>query len=201
LSKKKWGGVNLEISQAFDTFEAYSQLKIAKENPPLDIVFLDIRLPNIDPSNKRSGADIGIKLRKEFPETKIIIGTFYDDSYRINNLIDKIDPDALLIKGDIKGLENIASAVLRTLNNKHYYSTSVIEIMRTRVKNPHLVDAIDRQILHELSNGARMKELLEQIPLSKSGIEKRIRQLWVAFNIESHCYRELVICAKEKGFI
>ncbi|MFI0431386.1 hypothetical protein [Mariniflexile sp. HMF6888] len=46
-----------------------------------------------------------------------------------------------------------------------------------------------------------MKELVELIPLTKSGIEKRRRILRDVFNIKTDSDRELILAAKEKDFI
>ena len=63
------------------------------------------------------------------------------------------------------------------------------------------LDNIDFDILTELANGAKMKDLEQIIPLTKSGIEKRKRLLKYKFKISTNSDRDLVIKAKEKGYI
>ena len=57
------------------------------------------------------------------------------------------------------------------------------------------------QILYEISNGAKMKELQNLIALTKSAIDKRRRNLKVKFNVADGSDRDLILAAKEKGFI
>ena len=68
-------------------------------------------------------------------------------------------------------------------------------------ENNFFIDAIDRRILYELSTGTRMKELPNILPLSIAGIEKRKRQLKKIFDVSSLEDKQLIIVAKEKGFI
>ena len=46
-----------------------------------------------------------------------------------------------------------------------------------------------------------MKELINIVPLTKTGIEKRKRLLKNAFKVTGKSDRDLIIEAKEKGFI
>jgi hypothetical protein len=64
-----------------------------------------------------------------------------------------------------------------------------------------VLDDLDIQLLVELSNGAKMKELEQLLPLTKSGIDKRRRLLKEKLNLQSNSDRDLVLKAKEKGFI
>jgi hypothetical protein len=63
------------------------------------------------------------------------------------------------------------------------------------------LDDLDIQLLVELANGAKMKELEQLLPLTKSGIDKRRRLLKEKLNLQSNSDRDLVLKAKEKGFI
>ena len=65
----------------------------------------------------------------------------------------------------------------------------------------YLLDDIDRRILYELSIGTKTKDLPALVPLSLTGIEKRKRLLKQIFDIDSTDDRELILAAKEKGFI
>jgi hypothetical protein len=46
-----------------------------------------------------------------------------------------------------------------------------------------------------------MKDLPNVLPMSIAGIEKRKRQLKEMFNVQENEDRELILKAKEKGFI
>jgi hypothetical protein len=76
-----------------------------------------------------------------------------------------------------------------------------VKLLRKQVANDFILDNIDRKILYELSLGTRMKDLPSVLPLSIAGIEKRKRHLQEIFNIKGGGDKELLLVAKEKGFI
>ena len=166
----------------------------------LDIVFLDIKLPPSKDGKILSGEDLGLKINKLLPNTKIIVSTTFNDNYRVHSIFKSIDPDGFLIKNDITPKELIET-IETVLNNPPYYSKTVLKLLRKQVANDFLLDNIDRKILHELSIGTRMKDLPDVIPLSIAGIEKRKRHLKSIFNIKSSDDKELLQIAKKKGFI
>ena len=166
----------------------------------LDIVFLDIKLPPSKDGKILSGEDLGLKINKLLPNTKIIVSTTFNDNYRVHSIFKSIDPDGFLIKNDITPKELIET-IETVLNNPPYYSKTVLKLLRKQVANDFLLDNIDRKILHELSIGTRMKDLPDVIPLSIAGIEKRKRHLKSIFNIKSYDDKELLHIAKKKGFI
>lgn len=174
--------------------------KFSTKGEKLDIVFLDIKLPPSKDGKILSGEDLGLKINKLLPDTKIIVSTTFNDNYRVHNIFKSLDPDGFLIKNDITPKELI-EAIHTVLNDPPYYSKTVVKLLRKQVANDFLLDNIDRRILHELSIGTRMKNLPDILPLSIAGIEKRKRHLKHIFNIKSNDDKELLYIAKEKGFI
>ena len=166
----------------------------------LDIVFLDIKLPPSKDGKIISGEDLGLRINKLLPNTKIIVSTTFNDNYRIHSIFKSLNPDGFLIKNDITPKELIET-IDTIINDPPYYSKTVIKLLRKQVANDFLLDNIDRKILYELSIGTRMKDLPNILPLSIAGIEKRKRHLKHLFNIKSVDDRELLLVAKEKGFI
>jgi hypothetical protein len=77
----------------------------------------------------------------------------------------------------------------------------VIKLLRKQVSTDYLLDGTDRKLLYEISIGTRTKDLPDILPLSIAGIEKRKRQLKKAFNTETDEDKELIMKAKEKGFL
>nr|WP_321231552.1 response regulator [uncultured Psychroserpens sp.] len=170
------------------------------KNKSLDIVFLDIKLPPSKDGKILSGEDLGLKINKLLPGTKIIVSTTFNDNYRVHSIFKSINPDGFLVKNDLTPGELIET-IDTILNDPPYYSKTVIKLLRKQVANDFLLDNIDRKILYELSIGTRMKELPDILPLSIAGIEKRKRHLKFVFNVESTDDRELLLIAKKKGFI
>ncbi len=145
-----------------------------------------------------SGEDLAIYARKELPEAKIIILTMFNESFRIHNIIKTINPEGFLIKSDIES-SDLITTFKNVINNKSFYSETIITLMKQNMSNTYMLDDNDIILLHEMSNGAKMKDLLEKIPLSKSGIEKKKTLLKEKFKTKED--RDLIIKAKQKGYI
>ena len=171
-----------------------------KSENDLDIVFLDISLPPSEDGEILSGEDLGLKINETMPEIKIIVSTTFNDNYRIHSIFKNINPDGFLIKNDITPQE-LVTAIKEVINEPPYYSKTVVKLLRKKLSSEFLLDNIDRKILYELSIGTKTKDLPNLVPLSTPGIDKRKRHLKQIFNIQSSDDRELILIAKEKGFI
>jgi len=179
---------------------AYRKIKEASEGKRLDIIFLDIRLPPYKNGNILSGEDLGIKIKQLLPGSKIIISTTFNDNYRIHSIFKSVNPDGFLIKDDITP-EELVTAIQTVIKGTPYYSKTVTKLLRKQISSNFLLDKIDRQLLFELSIGTKMKELPNVLPLSIAGIEKRKRHLKNIFEVTGMDDRDLLLKAKEKGFI
>jgi len=184
-----------KIENAFDCESALKKLN----DSCFDIVFLDISLPSKHEKIK-SGEDLGLYIRKHCSDTKIIVSTSHNSTLRIQCLIKTLNPEGFFIKSDLnsKDLEN---AIVNVINCPPYYTSTVLKFLQNSVLFENYVDQTDRQILYQLSISTNMNELSEYIHLSKSAIEKRKNKLMQFFNITSLKNRDLVLKAKEKGFI
>ncbi|GAA3779155.1 response regulator transcription factor [Corallibacter vietnamensis] len=165
-----------------------------------DLVFLDISLPDGNTTKMHSGEDLGLFIKSKLPNVKIIAITALNDTVRLLNIIKKLSPHGLLIKSDTDG-EVLTTAIKNVIKGRDYCSHSIVALLKKRVTQNKVLDDHDIQLLVELSNGAKMKELLELLPLTKSGIEKRRRLLKEKLNVKSNSDRDLVLKAKEMGFI
>ncbi|MGK0446835.1 MAG: DNA-binding NarL/FixJ family response regulator [Polaribacter sp.] len=161
---------------------------------------LDISLPAAPDLKINSGEDLGLILRQQLPNTKILVCTFYDDTYRLSQIQKLINPEGFICKNDL-GFMGFVKAFESLLSNNNMYSQTVINALRDKSQVKIVLDDLDKLILIELANGSKMKDLLQIIPLSKSAIDKRIRLLKQKFNIISNSNRDLVLVARAKGFI
>lgn len=189
------------IKTVFNCDDAYELItEFSTKKKTLDIVFLDIKLPPSRDRKVLSGEDLGLKINKLLPDTKIIVSTTFNDNYRVHSIFKNLNPDGFLVKNDITPKE-LVDTIHTILNDPPYYSKTVVKLLRKHVTNDFLLDNIDRKILYELSIGTRMKDLPDILPLSIAGIEKRKRNLKQIFNLKSSDDKELLHIAKEKGFI
>ena len=193
--------ITFQIQLAVDCDSAYNIIKsTAAANKKIDIIFLDMRLPPSKDGTILSGEDLGLKINSLLPGTKIVVSTTFNDNYRVHSIFKNINPDGFLVKNDITPVE-LVQAIKEVLNDPPYYSKTITKLLRNQVSNDFLLDDIDRRILYELSIGTKTKDLPAVVPLSIAGIEKRKRLLKISFDINGTDDRELILAAREKGFI
>tara|TARA_B110000967_G_scaffold180020_1_gene195977 strand:+ start:5432 stop:6115 length:684 start_codon:yes stop_codon:yes gene_type:complete len=164
------------------------------------IIFLDIKLPSSRDGEILSGEDLGLLIREILPNPRIIVSTTFNDNFRIHSILKNINPEGLLIKNDITPLE-LLETIRIIVEDPPYYSKTVLKLLRDQVVNEFILDHYDRKILYELSIGTRMKDLPKLMPLSIAAIEKRKRNLKHMFNVKKMDDRQLMVSAREKGFI
>jgi DNA-binding NarL/FixJ family response regulator len=189
-----------DISIVDNSDDAILKIKQAAANGGIDIVFLDISLPKSSDGKILSGEDIGLVIRNLLPKCKIIVATAFNDNYRIQAILNNVDPDGFLIKNDI-GKDELVASIKTVISNVPYYSKSVLDLFRKQSLNDFKLDKIDRQILYQISIGTKMKDLPNIIPRSLAGLEKRKKLLKGLFDIQDSDDRALILKAKEKGFI
>lgn len=193
--------ISFKIEEVNNCDKAYEKINnFSINNKILDIVFLDIKLPPSKDGKILSGEDLGLKINKLLPETKIIVSTTFNDNYRVHSIFKNLDPDGFLVKNDITPKE-LVTTINTIITAPPYYSKTVIKLLRKEVSNDFLLDDIDRKLLYELSIGTMMKDLPKILSRSLPALEKRKRHLKQIFEAESPYDKELISIAKEKGFI
>ncbi|WP_299120315.1 response regulator [uncultured Tenacibaculum sp.] len=193
--------IAFEIHVAHNCDEAYKLIKQhADTSKKVDIIFLDMRLPASSDGTILSGEDLGLKINTMLPDARIIVSTTFNDNYRVHSIFKSINPDGFLVKNDITPQE-LVTAIQEVLNDPPYYSKTITKLLRNEVTSEYLIDDLDRKMLYELSIGTKMKDLPDIIPLSFAGIEKRKRQIKQMFGVNSSDDKDLILIARDKGFI
>ncbi|MGR7813103.1 response regulator [Lacinutrix undariae] len=190
----------LLIDTAGNCDVANDLLQKAAKNKPYDICFFDISLPSSSDGQITSGEDLAKITRDIMPETKIIILTMFNESFRIYNIIKEVSPDGFLIKSDLTSME-LAEAFQHILKSPPYYSSTVNEYLKKTITSEVYIDDINRKILHLLSKGIKTRSLREHIDLSMSAIEKRKKQMKLLFSITDGKDESLLDEARKKGFL
>ncbi len=199
--KKRINNLSFKISEARSCEEALYQLTRAREYAlKFDLVFLDICLPPHKKSNIKNGEDLGGKVKSYFPSSKLIISTPLLKNYRLNNILQNLNPEAFLIKTDAS-FNDISSAIQNVIEDHPYYSKTIMKLLRNQLLSNIVIDKIDRLLLSELAAGTKMKDLPKIIPMSLAGIERRKRLLKNSFNINKKDDKTLIEAAKKNGFI
>ncbi|CAA0154706.1 Two-component system response regulator [Tenacibaculum maritimum] len=194
-------GVSFDIKVAHNCDTAYTILKEhANLSMEIDIIFLDMRLPPSEDGTILSGEDLGLKIKELLPNPKIIVSTTFNDNYKVHSIFRSLNPDGFLVKNDITPQE-LVTAIQEVLTDPPYYSKTIMKLLRNETLSDHVIDDLDRKILYELSIGTKMKNLPDVVPLSITAIERRKREIKKMFSISSLDDRDLILTAREKGFI
>ncbi|MBR9915730.1 MAG: response regulator transcription factor [Algicola sp.] len=194
------GLLDFRVRSATSCDLARHEIEKAKGGEPFDLVLLDINIPGSGDKKILSGEDVGLELRNNFPEVKLMVFTSHNNNYRLNNILKTLNPEGFLIKSEIDFLK-LTDAIKAVLNDEPFYSKTILRLMRRHISNDFVLDKIDRQLIYQISKGAKMKELTKILPLSKSAIEYRKRNLKQLFQVEEGNDRKLLIKAEERGYI
>ncbi|MBJ96840.1 response regulator [Mesonia oceanica] len=197
LSKIKSEDYDISVETADNCDTAWEILKGKK----FDIVFLDINFP-IEGNNKiLSGEDLGIKIKKELPEVKIIILTVLADPFRLHNLLLNINPAGFLMKGETTS-EELKRCLSKVIIAPPYYGSKISKLLHSEISlNTSLIDEVDRIMLYQLSLGTKTKDLTKYVHLSLRAVEDRKRKLKEIFGVSGQGNKALLEKARESGYI
>lgn len=199
LSKSTYNfDVKTKIAKSYN--EALTVINETHNHIDFDMVMLNINIPLSNNEKPIFAEDIGLKIRALLPEVKFIIFSSLCDNYRINNILNILNPEGFFIKSDVN-YEELKKAVHLVLSENLYYSKIVLRFIRRHFFNDIVLDKVDRQLLYFLSRGIKTKDLSDYICLSHGGIQRRKRRLKELFEIEDRSDMMLLKIAQEKGFI
>jgi DNA-binding NarL/FixJ family response regulator len=188
-----------DIRTANSCDSAIKEITQSAELNPIDLLFLDLNLPESSDGKITSGQCIGKFARKLIPDIKVIISTMCTDNFVIHDILKNLSPLGFLIKSDISP-ETLTEAFDNVNKGTPYYSNSIVRYLRMHLTNDLDLDDIDRKILHLLSKGVSTKSLTSFIPLSLAAIEKRKRNLKDLFGVK-RTNGSLIENAIKRGYV
>ena len=153
---------------------AYEAMEKVKENQP-DLVITDINMPEI------SGVELTSKLKKEFPNLKIIgMSTFNERSY-IAQMIQN-GADGFLVKSASK--EEIETAIWSVLGGKMHLSSDagISTSEQKELKNQPTLTSREKEILTLISEGFTNPQIAEKLFISLYTVETHRKNLLSKFN-------------------
>ena len=170
---------------------AYEAMEKVKENQP-DLVITDINMPEI------SGVELTSKLKKEFPNLKIIgMSTFNERSY-IAQMIQN-GADGFLVKSASK--EEIETAISSVLDGKMYLSSDagISNSEQKELKNQPTLTRREKEILTLISEGFTNPQIAEKLFISLYTVETHRKNLLSKFNTNNTA--SLIKIAATNGLI
>ncbi|MGB3343992.1 MAG: response regulator [Aequorivita sp.] len=188
-----------QIERAHSILEAVDALDNIFENRQLHLVLLDIGLPRYN--KYLSGFDLGVTIRKQHPDCKIIVITGYTNYPLIQKLLDSIKPEGLLLKNELSP-DGLKAAIIDVLQQTPHYSKTVRKYLTHIQTMPKVLDHYDVLLLYYISEGKQTKELPAFLPISIASIERRKRKLKEILHLEPESSDvQLLNRAKEEGFL
>ncbi|KJD35805.1 hypothetical protein PW52_08710 [Tamlana sedimentorum] len=200
VSNKQQFPIPLNINLVYSIETIFDKLKMKDLLGDNGLIILDTDFYFSYEEKVKSAEQLCEAIKNKINNAKLLITTSFKDNLRLINILNIVNPEGLIIKSDITDF-HLLTAVTNIFSGESYFSKTVINLLKKKICQNIVIDAIDTNILIELSNGAKMVELLKFIPLTKSGIEKRKRRLKQLFETKNNSDRELVMVAKAKGFI
>ncbi|NND15788.1 MAG: response regulator transcription factor [Eudoraea sp.] len=203
LEDEPIGEYSIQLDIAKDYESGREKLDRSLQSFPYDIILLDIQLAprNGDGAPPKSGEDLGIYARKVSPNSKIVFMSSYSDNFRINSILQTVDPEGYMVKTEIDQY-TLREMIPTVMKNPPYYTHKALAAIRRKMANDDMgLDATDKKILHLLSIGTKTKDMVDHLPLSLPGIENRKRQIKSLFGIEKQNDQALINEARHRGFI
>jgi DNA-binding NarL/FixJ family response regulator len=173
----------VEVTTANTCEEAYYIISDAKNTNYFDLVFLDYSIPSYPEKKILNGEDLGILIRKQMPNTKIIMLTAHFDAIRLYNVVKKINPNGLLIKSDFKPPQ-LLEAFESVLRGELYMTSTAKEKLKEPLFTQDLLDSEDRKIIELLAEGLQIKSIADKMNVSEDKIKKRKSKIKDLLGIE-----------------
>ena len=156
---------------------AYEAIELIKAAAP-DIVITDINVPEI------SGIELTLKIKKEFPEIKVIaMSTFKERSY-ITQMIQN-GASGYLIKSASK--EEIEEAILSVHEGKLYMSLdiSLSAFDKQEINNVPILSSREKEVLDLIADGFTNRQIAEKLFLSLHTVDSHRKNLLTKFGINN----------------
>ncbi|CAM3673087.1 response regulator receiver protein [Flavobacterium saliperosum S13] len=192
--------LDIEATECYNCKDAFSIITDTVNPPNFDLVFLDRSMPAYEEGDIFSGEDLAVLLKKNYPDTKIVILTSHAESFIIYDIVKKVNPTGLLIKSDFSG-EELLSAFDRILDGATYHSETVRKAIKELLSREDYLDSINRQIIMLISQGFKTKTIAGEINLTESAVEKRKAKIKDYFCIDKGNDEDIIREAKKLGFI
>jgi DNA-binding NarL/FixJ family response regulator len=200
LEDTQFEDYSVQVDTAKSFQEAQGKINNSLQSFPYDILLLDIQLGPSTEGTIKTGEDLGIWARKTSPDSLIVFMSSFSDNYRINSIMQSVDPEGYMVKSEIDQ-QSLQAMVKTVLKAPPYYTQKALAAIRKRMANDLALDENDKKILYHLSIGTKTKDMVNYVSLSLPGIENRKRHLKAVFGVEKQNDQALITESRNRGFI
>lgn len=162
-------------------------LEKLEENHHLDLILMDIEMPILN------GIEATEKIKKKYPQIKIVMLTVFDTDENIFNAI-KAGADGYLLKE--VDPEALYKGIVDTLSGGAAMTPSIALRTLRLLRNPVAIDYMAAQeqisltpreieVLEQLSKGLSYTKIAENLFLSPSTVRKHIENIYAKLQVHS----------------
>lgn len=190
------------LSAILETIEGIEIVGIAQsalstlEKIPLlkpDLLITDYHMP------KMNGQELLREVKKNYPETKVLILSMHEEIAEIVELI-KDKADGYILKNS--GKEEFIVAIQKVVNGEKYFSSSIVQNLIVGLENPLFetksLSVQELKIAKALTQGLSGPEIAEAFFISINTVNTHRRRIYSKLNINS--LQELVRLGMQKGW-
>jgi DNA-binding NarL/FixJ family response regulator len=165
-----------------------------------DVVLMDLTMP------RTSGMDAIVKIKRQYPEVKIVALTFHKEEKYIHATLEA-GADAYVLKDDSR--TELFNALANVVTGNNYLSPSIVDKVvagylsggDTETAKPswEVLTRREREVIKLIAEGKRTKEIAEYLSLSPKTIEKHRTNLMRKLDL--HNVSEVTVYAIKNGFV
>jgi len=154
-----------------------------------DVVLLDLRLPDM------SGLAVLAQIRKETPETKVIMLTTFSGDVHILSAL-KGGAHAYLVKTAVRS--ELMNAINSVVNGKKVYTPEVSDVLLQHLPEMMLSPS-EVKVLSLIARGQTNKSIARELAVSEDAVKSRVKGLFGKLNTDDRT--EAVMIGLRRGFL
>lgn len=149
-------------------------LQLIHQAPP-DLAIIDVNMPGID------GIQCTRLIKKDFPSTKVLILTMYNDPALFHEMI-QVGADGCLLKS--KGSEELREAITRVLKGKKYFDFALPRLQANDTASLNLTDR-EIEIIKLMVKGKSSLEIADLLFISEHTVKTHKKNIFKKLNINA----------------
>ncbi len=168
-----------------------------------DLILMDIEMP------KMNGLEAGRKVKKEFPDVKLLFLSMYIEKPLVNKVID-LGADGYIIKSADK--EEFCLGIRKVMEGKKYFCSEITEVLASNgvstsfrqnfTNNSELISILterERDVLRLVAEGLSNKEIGSKLFISHRTVDTHRTNLMKKLDV--HSVAELIRFAYQTGVV